>query len=38
MKDIEIAPMLDFSDNNERAGFRLHNMEVYNWGTFNQKV
>ena len=38
MNDLDIAPMLDFANNNERAGFRLHDIEVYNWGTFNQQV
>lgn len=32
------SSMLDFADSDERAGFRLHNIEVYNWGTFNQRV
>ena len=30
--------MLDFSGQEERSGFRLHRLEVYNWGTFNVKV
>jgi uncharacterized protein YPO0396 len=30
--------MLDFSGQEERAGFRLHRLEVYNWGTFDSKV
>ena len=25
-------------DGPERAGFRLHRFEVYNWGTFHQRV
>ena len=28
---------LDFA-RNERAGFRLHRLEVFNWGTFHQRV
>ena len=32
------APQLDFASSDERAGFRLHHVEVYNWGTFNQQV
>jgi uncharacterized protein YPO0396 len=32
------APLLDFSSRDERAGFRLHRLELYNWGTFNDKV
>jgi uncharacterized protein YPO0396 len=27
-----------FSTSSDKAGFRLHYMEVYNWGTFNEKV
>lgn len=30
--------MLDFASSDERAGFRLHDIEVYNWGTFHQRV
>lgn len=30
--------LLDFADSDERAGFRLHDFEVYNWGTFHQRV
>jgi uncharacterized protein YPO0396 len=30
--------MLDFSGQEERSGFRLHRLEVLNWGTFNGKV
>ncbi len=29
---------LDFAQAAERAGFRLHRFEVFNWGTFNQRV
>ena len=29
---------LDFATNPARAGFRLHRMEVYNWGTFHGRV
>jgi len=29
---------LDFSTGDEQAGFRLHRLEVYNWGTFDQRV
>lgn len=32
------AALLDFSDDDTRAGFRLHRMEVYNWGTFDRRV
>ncbi|MNQ22460.1 Chromosome partition protein Smc [compost metagenome] len=30
--------LLDFASSDERAGFRLHSFEVYNWGTFHQRV
>lgn len=30
--------MLDFAGLEERAGFRLQRLEVYNWGTFDGKV
>ncbi len=30
--------MLDLAGQEERAGFRLHRLEVYNWGTFDGKV
>ncbi len=29
---------LDFAQNNERAGFRLRRIELFNWGTFHNKV
>lgn len=29
---------LDFASSDERAGFRLHRLEIYNWGTFHQRV
>ena len=29
---------LDFSGQETRSGFRLHRLEVFNWGTFNGKV
>ncbi|MGE0304564.1 MAG: ATP-binding protein [Acidimicrobiia bacterium] len=32
------APMLDFADGDSQAGFRLHRIEVLNWGTFNKRV
>ena len=32
------TPLLDFSDSAARAGFRLARFEVYNWGTFDQRV
>jgi len=32
------AQDLEFSTDHARAGFRLHRVEVYNWGTFNQHV
>ncbi len=30
--------LLDFAASDERAGFRLHRFEAYNWGTFDQRV
>lgn len=32
------SELLDFAASDERAGFRLHRVEVYNWGTFDAKV
>ena len=29
---------LEFFDKDEKAGFRLHKAEVFNWGTFHDKV
>ena len=29
---------LDFTESEARAGFRLHAMEIYNWGTFHDRV
>ncbi|MBK9325171.1 MAG: ATP-dependent exonuclease SbcCD, C subunit-like protein [Hydrogenophilales bacterium] len=29
---------LDFSTGEAQAGFRLHRLEVYNWGTFHERV
>jgi uncharacterized protein YPO0396 len=29
---------LDFAASDERAGFRLHRLELYNWGTFDQRI
>ncbi|AMO56846.1 ATP-binding protein [Endozoicomonas montiporae] len=29
---------LDFSQDQSKAGFRLHGLEVLNWGTFNKKI
>jgi uncharacterized protein YPO0396 len=30
--------LLDFAASDELAGFRLHQLEVYNWGTFDKHV
>lgn len=30
--------LLDFADDNTLAGFRLHQLQVLNWGTFHNKV
>lgn len=32
------ADLLDFAAPVERAGFRLHRLELYNWGTFDGRV
>ena len=32
------TPMLEFRDAGERAGFRLHRFEVFNWGTFHERI
>lgn len=32
------TPMLEFHDAGERAGFRLHHFEVFNWGTFHERI
>ncbi|MFN2327478.1 MAG: ATP-binding protein [Chromatocurvus sp.] len=29
---------LDFASGNDQAGFRLHRLEIYNWGTFDNQV
>ncbi len=29
---------LDFAASDERAGFRLHRLEIYNWGTFHERI
>lgn len=29
---------LDFADRDAQAGYRLHQLEVYNWGTFDRRV
>lgn len=29
---------LDFAASNDHAGFRLHHLAVYNWGTFDKKI
>lgn len=31
-------PVLDFAPEKGKAGFRLHGLEVYNWGTFHKRV
>lgn len=38
MNASDMTNMLDFASSDERAGFRLHDIEVYNWGTFHQRV
>src|SRR5512142_3169255 len=29
---------LDFASSDERTGFRLRRLEVYNWGTFHERI
>ena len=31
-------PMIDFAADNARTGFRLHRLEVLNWGTFHNQI
>ncbi|HLP40737.1 MAG TPA: ATP-binding protein, partial [Fibrobacteria bacterium] len=40
MTPLEAAaePVLDFVTDKEKAGFRLQQLEVFNWGTFHKKV
>ena len=38
MTHSEQSARLDLDASEERAGFRLHRVEVYNWGTFHGKV
>jgi len=38
MADFAQEQLLDFAPGDELAGFRLHRFEVYNWGTFNERV
>ncbi|MEO7427648.1 MAG: ATP-binding protein [Fibrobacteria bacterium] len=36
--DESSEPMLDFVPDKHKAGFRLHRLEVYNWGTFDKHI
>ncbi|MDQ3001362.1 MAG: ATP-dependent exonuclease SbcCD, C subunit-like protein [Fibrobacterota bacterium] len=40
MKPLETTsdPVLDFAPEKAKAGFRLHSLEVYNWGTFHKRI
>lgn len=38
MNTSEPLSLLDFAESDARAGFRLHALEVYNWGTFHGRV
>jgi uncharacterized protein YPO0396 len=38
MSEPETQAALDFAASDERAGFRLHRLEIYNWGTFHQRI
>jgi uncharacterized protein YPO0396 len=31
-------PLFDFTKDDTEAGFRLHHMEIYNWGTFHRHI
>ena len=33
-----IEPQLEFTSVEAKAGFRLHKLEVYNWGTFHNRI
>ncbi len=35
---MEPAPQFDLIERDAQAGFRLHRLEVYNWGTFDKRV
>src|SRR5512138_1056458 len=35
---MEPAPQFDLFERDAQAGFRLHRLEVYNWGTFDKRV
>ena len=39
-KDISDTPLpqMDFSDSPQLAGFRLERLDVYNWGTFHDRI
>lgn len=37
MTDTQQAP-LDFAIDDRLAGFRLHRLEVLNWGTFDKRI
>ncbi len=34
----EMDGFLEFSDDDRRAGFRLHRLEMFNWGTFHKSI
>jgi uncharacterized protein YPO0396 len=38
MSTVPDQAALDFAPSDERAGFRLHRLELYNWGTFHQRI
>jgi uncharacterized protein YPO0396 len=38
MSDTGTDGFLDFSGNDERTGFRLQRLELFNWGTFDRRV
>lgn len=34
----DISPEFDFTNDETLSGFRLHSLEVYNWGTFDKHI
>ncbi len=34
----DLEAVLDFAESDRQAGFRLHRLELYNWGTFDRTV
>ncbi len=38
MSDTSTDGFFDFTDNDEKTGFRLESLELFNWGTFDRRV